>query len=855
MSIEALKQIWPEWQIEGRPLGKGSFGVVYKAVRRDHGVESYAAIKVISIPTDPSEVDSLRSEGLDMNATRTYLQGIVNDFVSEIQLMESLKGVQNIVSVEDYKVVEKTGEIGWDIYIRMELLTSFNAYICDKKLTEKEVIKLGCDICTALEICAKRNIIHRDIKPENIFINDFGDFKLGDFGIARKLENMTGGLSQKGTFNYMAPEVANGSEYDARVDTYSLGIVLYRLLNGNRLPFLDTEKQLLNPNERRNAVDRRLRGEELPAPCDASPAMADLILRACAYDPNMRFASATEMKQALMSVANGTYQIGACNLDRTTSVRKAAGSYDKTTSVRKAPAASNQRSTPTVNTFGSVPKKKSKVPVVIVSVLAVMILVGAGIFAIPKLLDGDDSANPSETSSETTSETTDYSEFDEEQIASIISEADALAAEEDYEGALAKIQTGLTIYPKSEELQDKADEYTAQLKAKTLDEAKALADSSDYIGAITKIQETETVIGEDAELTSAKKEYEDLYVTSVIEEADTLISNGEDDSALDLLNNAAQVVPNNKYIQAKIESLTPLCMVDAVPAYQNGGNPYKEYSAIKSGNSEHFSMAGVKYYNGMTFDADYNVLDDVSWAVYNLDKNYRKLEFTVCHVDETDTGDKNTLQVIYDGVVKEEIELSPDMAPKSISLDVSDVTQLKLQIGASGGNHPLYGLGNPVLFSAGVPQAESANDNTVKKYMTDILPAYQNGGNPYKEYSAIKSGNSEHFSMAGVKYYNGMTFDADYNVLDDVSWAVYNLDKNYRKLEFTVCHVDETDTGDKNTLQVIYDGVVKEEIELSPDMAPKSISLDVSDVTQLKLQIGASGGNHPLYGLGNPVLE
>lgn len=227
MAMDVLKQIWPEWKIEGKPLGKGSFGVVYKAIRRDHNVESYAAIKVISIPTDPSEVDSLRSEGLDMNATRTYFQGIVNDFVSEIQLMESLKGIQNIVSVEDYKVVEKTNELGWDIYIRMELITSFNEYICDKKLTEEEVVKLGCDICTALEICSKRNIIHRDIKPENIFINDFGDFKLGDFGIARKLENMTGGLSQKGTPNYMAPEVANSNSYDNRADIYSLGIVSF----------------------------------------------------------------------------------------------------------------------------------------------------------------------------------------------------------------------------------------------------------------------------------------------------------------------------------------------------------------------------------------------------------------------------------------------------------------------------------------------------------------------------------------------------------------------------------------------------------------------------------------------------
>ena len=478
MANDFLKQIWPEWQIEGKPLGKGSFGVVYKAVRRDHNVESYAAIKVISIPADPSEVDSLRSEGLDMNATRTYLRGIVNDFVSEIQLMESLKGVQNIVSVEDYKVVEKTGQIGWDIYIRMELLTSFNTYICDKKLTEEAVIKLGCDICTALEICGKRNIIHRDIKPENIFINDFGYFKLGDFGIARKMENMTGGLSQKGTFNYMAPEVATSSDYDARVDIYSLGIVLYRLLNGNRLPFLDTEKQLLNPNERRNAVDRRLRGEELPAPCDASPPMADLILRACAYDPDMRFTSATEMKQALMSVANGTYQIGTSNLDRTTSVRKAADSYDRTTSVRKAPAASDQRSGHSVNTFGAQPKKKNKLPAVIAAVLAIIILIGAGVYFLPKLIDGNSS-----TSDEGTSDSADYSQYDQEQIAAIISEAEALAVEGDYDGALAKVQAGLITYPKSETLQEKATMYSKKLTEQQISiilaEAEELAAEED----------------------------------------------------------------------------------------------------------------------------------------------------------------------------------------------------------------------------------------------------------------------------------------------------------------------------------------------------------------------------------------
>ena len=301
---KSLEEIWPGWQIE-QQLGRGSYGVVYKASKKEHGVESHAAVKVISIPTDSSELESLRAEGMDESATRTYLQEIVNDFVSEIKMMEALKGIQNIVSVEDYRVIEREDAPGWDIYIRMELLTPFNTHICDKKLTEEEVIKLGCDICSALEICRKRNIIHRDIKPENIFINDFGFYKLGDFGIARKLESMTGGLSQKGTFSYMAPEVAFGRDYDARADIYSLGIVLYRLMNENRLPFLDTEKQRMNPNERKNAVERRLGGEKLPDPSEASVEMADVIMRACEYQPQNRFATAGEMRQALLNIGSG----------------------------------------------------------------------------------------------------------------------------------------------------------------------------------------------------------------------------------------------------------------------------------------------------------------------------------------------------------------------------------------------------------------------------------------------------------------------------------------------------------------------------------------------------------------------
>jgi tetratricopeptide (TPR) repeat protein len=466
----------------------------------------------------------------------------------------------------------------------MELLTSFNAYICDKKLTEEEVIKLGCDICTALEICAKLNIIHRDIKPENIFINDFGYFKLGDFGIARKMENMTGSLSQKGTFNYMAPEVANSSEYDARVDTYSLGIVLYRLLNGKRLPFLDTEKQLLSPNERRKALDRRLRGEDLPEPCDASPAMADLILRACAYDPNMRFASATEMKQALMSVANGTYQIAVSNLDRTTSVRKVADSYDRTTSVCKPPVAPNQKVVSAVNTFGSVKKKKSKLPVILSVALALSLFIGTGAFLVKMNMDKKAEINTIIEEAQVLADAEDFSgaiskiedgldEYSDEdklqekldeyqisltnqQIAAMIVSADVLASNGDYEGAIELVEAGLANHPDNSSLQGKITEYNAalaaQVKAATLADAQALADSGDYVSAIALIEEAQETQGADTDFKSALNAYKNSYKAQVIADADRLAENGRYLDAVDTVGAAVTVIGEDAEITSRV---------------------------------------------------------------------------------------------------------------------------------------------------------------------------------------------------------------------------------------------------------------------------------------------------------------
>ena len=304
MDKELPVSAWPEWKITEK-IGEGSFGKVYKAQRTERGKSFYSAIKIINIPGSQSELNSVRSETGDDQSARQYFQNLVEECIQEISTMEYFRGNSYIVSVEDFKVMEYLDVIGWEISIRMEYLTSFIDYCAERQLTEKEVIQLGMNLSKALEYCRKLKIIHRDIKPENIFVSRFGDFKLGDFGIARELERTMSGFSKKGTYSYMAPEMYKGEKYDSRVDIYSLGIVLYKLMNHNRLPFMSLEKQFITYRDKENALNKRIAGEQMSAPADAGAQFARIILKACAYNPAQRYQTPEEFYRALDDLKNG----------------------------------------------------------------------------------------------------------------------------------------------------------------------------------------------------------------------------------------------------------------------------------------------------------------------------------------------------------------------------------------------------------------------------------------------------------------------------------------------------------------------------------------------------------------------
>ena len=294
--------IFGSWHIT-KILGEGSFGKVFEIERQDFGTTYKAALKVITVPRNESEVRSVMASGMDNDNVTEYFESMVKDIVSEFVLMSKLKGNSHVVSYEDHQVIPHSDKrIGWDILIRMELLTPLLDYIQNTKLTLRDIMKLGIDMCHALELCQQHNVIHRDIKPENIFISESGNFKLGDFGVARTIERTATGMSKQGTYKYMAPEIYKNEKYGSSVDIYSLGIVMYQLLNRNRTPFLPPYPEKIKHPDTEKAQVRRFSGETLPAPSGADGRLAEIVLKACAYNPKDRYSSPMLMRQELEAI-------------------------------------------------------------------------------------------------------------------------------------------------------------------------------------------------------------------------------------------------------------------------------------------------------------------------------------------------------------------------------------------------------------------------------------------------------------------------------------------------------------------------------------------------------------------------
>jgi serine/threonine protein kinase len=252
-----------------RELGRGAMGVVYEAV--DPTIGRSVALKTVRL-----DAVSIKAEELSQR------------FKNEARAAGQLNH-PNIVTVYD------AGEQDGVLYIAMELLEgpTLQALLAERRLPVEQAIDIGRQISAGLDFAHAKGIVHRDIKPGNIILASHGFAKITDFGIARTGEAMTLTGQVLGTPHYMSPEQVLGKALDARSDLFSLGVILYQMVTGER-PF---EGQSMT------TVMYKI-VHEIPVPAgaiDASihPGLSAVIQKTLSKSPELRYQSGAELARAL----------------------------------------------------------------------------------------------------------------------------------------------------------------------------------------------------------------------------------------------------------------------------------------------------------------------------------------------------------------------------------------------------------------------------------------------------------------------------------------------------------------------------------------------------------------------------
>ena len=367
---------FPGWEVV-RKIGEGSFGGVYEIHRTlpDGRVEK-AALKKLTVPKDNIEIRELYSQSFSRETITAHYKEQVRELAKEYTLTQELNSCKNVVACHDVQCVQHADGIGWDIYIRMELLKPLKL-VLSADYQEMAVLKLGLSLCNALLACQEHHIVHRDIKPENILVSDRGEFKLGDFGIAKVSEKTATG-TMTGTMGYMAPEVANRWHYGAQADIYSLGMVLYWMMNRRTLPFLPFPPAIPTAAQRQEAANRRFAGEDFPPPVNGSRELKAIVMKACAFSTEERYQTVQELRRDLYACYQQRRAGKNVDVSVPADTDEAVLTNEPSGNTYSGSSRTNSRNEKT-GRFAAPPKKKKRTPAAI-RVLIILCLCFASLF-------------------------------------------------------------------------------------------------------------------------------------------------------------------------------------------------------------------------------------------------------------------------------------------------------------------------------------------------------------------------------------------------------------------------------------------------------------------------------------------
>jgi len=275
---------------------QASGGTTVCLMRRASGGQEYI-LKLISVPESQTQVDALLLTGAaaDEEAAKKYYEQVVDDYQQEFAILETVKGSPNVATYLGHQICPKDEGVGFEIYLLSEKWTTLVSYLSENAMTHLRALNLGLDLCSALCDLRTQGLIHRDVKPENIYLNGLNGFMLGDLGVAC-IDNLKYcAMPERMISEYTAPELSDIlNPFNTTIDIYSVGMVLYRILNGNHGPFEDEKTSAKAANK------LRLSGEPLPAPLYGDYELAAIILKACAFEPSDRYQTPEEFMQELV---------------------------------------------------------------------------------------------------------------------------------------------------------------------------------------------------------------------------------------------------------------------------------------------------------------------------------------------------------------------------------------------------------------------------------------------------------------------------------------------------------------------------------------------------------------------------
>lgn len=254
-------------------------------------------LKHISLPESESSIRALILAGAvsDEAGAHAYYGRMAEDYRSELDTLVRLSESPNIARIAGYQIVPKESGVGYDVYILSKYRKTLADFLAENAMTNLHAVNLGIDLCSALRHCRENGFLFQDLKPENVFVDEQFRFQLGGLGLAATEDLQYASVPENYIGCYTAPELCGiSASLNLTADLYALGLILYRIYNGNHAPFEDEETS-------EKAADRlRLSGRELPAPLYADYELAEIINKACAFHPENRFQTPDDLQQALV---------------------------------------------------------------------------------------------------------------------------------------------------------------------------------------------------------------------------------------------------------------------------------------------------------------------------------------------------------------------------------------------------------------------------------------------------------------------------------------------------------------------------------------------------------------------------